>query len=352
MRWPWMRRESEALARDPEYTSGEAPFEWEAPDAVAEETPDAEPEEQDAPDDPLAELDGDTRALVEQAWAKREEQQRAAWREQGYDVSRDGRLLIADYGKVAESAGLPLSRPQPTAQTAAQAPPPAPQAPAADDPPPELDPMTATAEDYRRLTQWEIRQALRPMLEENQRLTGLLQRRAESDAMQRVRSTVEQYLPEMAPALDHPDFESAYRQQIASVGAEYLEDPVAVAQIAALVRARLDPARMPVTRDAQGRFSNREQEVERMRNQANRAAVQSTPPARGGAVARTPAADPQVELGARFLQHFHNQMPPETKKGAAGTLSERDRWELAEYNNIEDWKKAKAVLEAGNGRRR
>lgn len=338
------------MAFDEVYDSAPADFD---PDAVSDESESPDPEEATPvqEEDPLQDLDGDTRALVEQVWEQRQEAQRQAYLEQGLDVSRDGRLLIADQSKVAAWAGAPAPRAQ-SAQPVAQTPQPAAQA--AEDPMPELDPMTATAEDYRKLTQWEIRQAMKPLMDRNQHLEGLMQRRAESDAMQDVRSTVERLSPELLPALDHPDFEAAYRQQIASVGAEFLEDPVTVASIAYLVRARLDPSRMPAPRDTQGRFTGREQQqmtdAQRL-NQAARASIGQTPPARGGGSGRAPS-DPDADRGARYLAHMRGLLPPALAKNFDASS---EAWQEAQYTDFERWNESRSArkrAETTNGRRR
>ena len=345
MRLFWARsKEKETKVPFQDFDDMQDPFD---PEAGAEGEGAAEEADQPEAEEPtLDAFEGETRAQVERLLAREREQSRAALREAGLDLNSEGRPLIADAAKVSAWAA-PVTAPRVAAEqpaaTAQQA------ATASAEAEPEFDPLSATAEDFTRLARREAEKLLGPLRAENERLRSLYQHRAESEAMQQVRSAVERHIPEIAASLEHPDFETVYRQQLGQVSAEYLEDPATIASLAAMVRARLDPARMPAPRDAQGRFASAQQQEALARNAANRAGIAGTPPARGGGAARQ-APDPQEEYGARFLDHFFHALPPGVNAPAG---SARELWEDAQYSDIEQFKAARARREAaGNGRRR
>jgi hypothetical protein len=133
-RMPWQREDDGAAVEPEEGDMGRGYTGEEWDDTQDEETGGAEPE----PEDELAELDDDTRALVEARVAKataaataaQQAQFREAFQAHGFDLNADGRPLVADPQRVREFAlGV-----QPAAAPAA-----APAAPPVeDDPEPDM----------------------------------------------------------------------------------------------------------------------------------------------------------------------------------------------------------------------
>lgn len=339
------------MAFDDSMDDAAVPFDPEEPLEGEAET---EPEAEAPPEELTLEgLDDETRARVEAYYAqqeqRREDERLANLREYGLDLNREGKPLIADPAKFAgwaAPAAAPRERPTAAPVQAAVAAAPEEEAP------PEFDPLTATAEEYRRLADWTARQAMKPLLEENRRLLGIIQRQSASEAVQSVRTTIETRLPALTPMLEHPDFAAEYEREISSAPPEWLASPEYVSGVAAVVLSRLDPARMPAPRDTQGRFSSREgvaaqRDMEaQLRNQAARQSLAQTPPARGGGVARS-APDPQADLGARIFQHIGRQLTPAQ---ARGWESSPDAWNRAAINDYDTWLKETERAEAANGR--
>lgn len=334
---------------DETYDSAPAEFD---PDAESEEpTALAEAEEPEVEEDDLSQLDGDTRALVEKWYTGQQEKQRESFREYGIDLNREGRPLVADANRLAGWAGVASApqqqQQQPTpAQQAAQ------QQPVVDDEDASFDPLSATADDYRRLAQREAAKLLAPMQQENARLTNLLQSRAASEAVQQVRASVEARLPGLAPMLDHPDFAAAYQHNVSGMPAESLGDPVFIASIAAATCAQLDPARLPApkARDDAGRFATQQQAEAIARTIGQRGTLAGTPPSRGGAGGRN-QPDSDAERGARILGHIRSQLSPDLARRFEATP---DSWQRAQYTNFDQWQESKRLSEAAtnNGGRK
>jgi hypothetical protein len=136
MRMPWQRRDDGAAVEPEEGDMGRGYTGEEWDDTQDEETGGAEPE----PEDELAELDDDTRALVEARVAKataaataaQQAQFREAFQAHGFDLNADGRPLVADPQRVREFA---LGIQQPAAAPAAA---PSAAPPVEDDPEPDM----------------------------------------------------------------------------------------------------------------------------------------------------------------------------------------------------------------------
>jgi hypothetical protein len=150
-----------------------------------------------------------------------------------------------------------------------------------------------------------------------------------------VRDVVQQRAPELLPSMEHPDFEAGYRAEISKVQAEYLDDPATIGAIAALVRMRLDPARMPA-RPANPAAQSLAQ------NRANRAGLDQAPSARLGGAGASPAdTDRRSDdaWGVRFLGRMREQM---SDAQAARIEVSPEAWrEVGEHQDFDSWKQAR-----------
>ncbi len=303
-------------------------------DLPAGDEPDAAAaDEDDADDGNLDDLDPAVKERVDKYYTRQQEQRREKWRALGLDLNQDGQPLIADAAKVAQWAGnLVASAPSPrAAEPASPAPSPAGAAPVEEE---VFDPLAADAAAYERfaerIAERTAQKTAAPLLAEIERLRGLQQRRAESEAMTSLRDTVRQRIPEIEGALEHPDFEPLYRDAIAKVSAEQLADPATVASIAGWVRSNLDPARMPA-RKVDPRTASLAQ------NLANRETLGQTTSGRGGggAAPRQEAGRDDDAWGVRFLGRMRDQMPD---RQAQRVEVSSEAWkELGEHQDYDSW---------------
>lgn len=326
MRLPWQRK-TESMAREFALDSEDANrMEW-APETDDEEpAADADDAPEGAAEPALPDLDDDTRAQVEAYYQRRQERMREAWQAYGLDVAADGQPVIRDPSRFAQWSG---ARAQPVQQTAPQPQP----TPPAEEPLPELDPLSMTGNDLLSAIEKVVQKATAPLLQQNQALQAQIRRQSARDALGNVRQALEQYAPEIAGIVDHPEFAAAYQEQAQALDPRQLEDPRLVAAMAAGLRPYLaaspgtppgwSPAprqpqqQQPAARDEQGRFVAH---AEVARNMANRQGLERQAPARSG-MAPPGARDPELRQTQSWVDQFKEYAPGKVSKKS---VSDRD----------------------------
>lgn len=378
MNWPW-RTKTEMNVSEFSSDPDDARFGWQAADEG--DAPGGEGDNPQEPQEPeLPELDDAVRAQVEAYYGRQAERQREVMQAAGLDLASDGQPVIRDVNRFAAWSGLGSRQPSASQPSAVSHQPSDPKPdtrypiPNTGEPTADLtlDPLTMTGADMETFIDRRIQKATQPLLQQNEELRGQIQRQSARDALGSVREALEQYSPEIAGIIDHPDFAERYRQEAQNLPAWQLENPEYKAALAGglLPYLRASPNTPPgwtaapqpsaigrqlsaadrqqqQARDDQGRFT------EVARNMGNRQNVGQVPQARGG------MAPPQPRDGAmreteRFLQQFKSNAPGRVRNKQIGpndveaiTSLTDDPMRAGQQLDYEEWKVEQARLSGG-----
>lgn len=308
-------------------------------DDVTDEEPGGEGGEEEQPQDPLADLDDETREIAEQyavrKLAEERTKARQAFQARGLDVSEDYQPVIADPAKVTGWLGVPAPRQE-------EAPPVVPVAPAAaadeaDDgeiPEANYDPQGFAAWLKKRDERRDER--LTRVFE--QRFEQLAQRQTTMEAQgvttAQVAQALQTYNPALAHVVDHPDFETFYRDALLQVDRRAWSDPRTLAGLAGMITPMLDqskqPQQQPRGRDAQGKY---------IESAGDRAAAM-----RAGRVQLSPG--PDVSGGQQQRQYSD-----EDRMGMQITGMSAEEWEAASDETGNAYRQFKAKQAARERKR-
>lgn len=146
---------------------------------------------------------------------------------------------VTDYQRAQQAFGY-LGQQQDREQPAATAP---------EDPEPEIEDWDTDSQ--KRHVAWQVRQATKPMAEENRRLQRLVIDSELSRAIDRVPDAIKRYAPHLEEILDHPEFGEQFRAAISTQAPELWADNRNLARVAAMLSVDLDREQIPKKEPAQ-----------------------------------------------------------------------------------------------------
>lgn len=247
---------------------------------------------------------------------------REAARKRGLDWTGQD-FGVTDYTRAAQAFGLTEREPRQQA----------PQQPAAEaeDAEPELE--AYDVDSLKAHTAWQVRQATKAAQDENAQLRAMLAEDRMSRAMERVDEAVKRYaIPAVAEYLEHPEFEEAFRQSLATQNPALWGSAKNLAAVASLVAMDLDREQLPAKKEPESPRNPRPTAGEQQRRQ-----LEQMSPTRDagqpmeGAYTREDRAAVRVGLVPNLeMARFHRENPDA---------------------NHEEWQAAKARL-VKNGARR
>jgi len=280
LEWPWGRRREEATT-----------------DQEEQDGFDEQPEGDVAEDEQFANLDDDTRGLLdkaaEHAMGQQAEAVRTTLQAQGLDLAADGTVVIRDPKRFSEfaaplaGANAPRDMGSDPAQrseaTASQVP------PVEDErPDPNYD-LEAFLKWKDRQDEKRIQAAIKQVTEQQQSVAQQVYSREAGFAVAQAKELLPQY--GLAALAEHPDFEEKFRGALREVDPLFWSDSNNLARIGASLITEL-PAQQNAPRDASGRFTAANP-LTAVKQQLNRGALAQTGPVSDGG--RTGRGEPVTD---------------------------------------------------------
>lgn len=240
-------------------------------------------------DDGLADLPEEYRGAVDAAIARERTntlaETRRGLRDQGLDLSDDFRPVVREHSKAAGFLGIrqdqSLSK-QDQQQSAVTR-----RDDEEDDDGEWADPAIDGDKFERRLTK-TLERVIKPLVERNQELEGMVLEDRIEGTMARVPEAIEKYAPYLVDAMEHEQFEAMFREGLRQMPPSQWRDPRNLAKLAGVIAPHLYEDNPDLGRRAgRGRRSEPEERQRpdpraAQRAALSKAAVGAAAPSRGG----------------------------------------------------------------------